>query len=65
MSESGWKYRMEVTKTVRCMLIGLTRRESFSGDNFQHWKQERIEVYIHKMRSGQESEEDEGCSDRE
>ena len=43
---------MEVTKTVRCMLIGLTRRKSCSGDNLQHWKQERIKYSAYKMRGG-------------
>ena len=43
---------MEVTKTVRCKLIGLTRRKSCSGDNLQHWKQERIKYSAYKMRGG-------------
>ena len=33
---------MEVTKTVRCKLIGLTRRESCSGDNFKKAKKMRF-----------------------
>ena len=65
MSESGWKYQMEVTKTVRC--ICLTLRNSCSGDNLQHWKQERIKysAYSEVDRKAKKMRSNEDLIDRE
>ena len=56
---------MEVTKTVRC--ICPTLRESCSGDNFQHWKQERIRysAYSEVDRKAKKMRSNEDLIDRE
>ena len=59
MGESGWKYQMEVTKTVRCNHMSDSAGELLGRQPPALETGEDRGVYsAYKMRSGQESEED-------